>query len=392
MGISVFPQPASGGETKYSVFEEYNTDAESSSSTVTVSIPIGVYKLEQIGQPQTNSSTVAEQTTVGNQNKAIKFTSGVTSVAFNLKINPNINSTANNWVTRDSTTTNSLEKVIFGNGTYLAAGANDFATSTDSITWTTRTPPNSGNGITALAFGAGLFVVSQGGGQLYSSTNAITWTLRTSRFGTTQINGLTFGNNLFVAVGSLGKISTSTDGITWASTGSIFGTSTINAVAYGGGVYIAGGSAGLAATSTDGLTWTTQNMAFAATNINNIAYGNGLWIAEGQSTIATSTNGKTWINRGQPSGTTSISQVYYANGLFTGTGGSDAGFVKITTNGVTWQDQDAINWPSNTRTQQIVYNNGIYVLVGNGGNIRTSTLVKDKSNVGIIFTKLDAAE
>jgi hypothetical protein len=135
-------------------------------------------------------------------------------------------------------------------------------------------------------------------------------------------------------------------------------------------------------------------MTFATTTgIFNMAYGNGLWIASGAgATVATSTTGKAWTNRGQAAGTIGLNQIYYANGFFTATGGDNAGFVKVTTNGVTWQDQDAVNWPTTTRTQSIVYGNGIYVLTGNGGNIRTSTLVKDKSNVGIIFTKLDAVE
>jgi hypothetical protein len=396
MGISVFPQPSSGGETKYSVFSEYNTDADSSSTTVNVSIPIGVYQLEQISQPQTNSSTVAGQPTVGTQNRVIKFTSGVTSVAFNLRVNPDLNLSANNWVTRTSDTTEGLIGAAFGNNTYLAIGTNVFVTSTDSITWTTRTPPNPGNGAQVVTFGAGVFVVQQGGGNLYSSTNAITWTQRTSTFGTSQVNGLTFGNNLFVAVGANGKLATSTNGITWTSRDALFGTTQINTVGFGDGRYIAGGnydgSRAMVRISTDAITWATVITTFTSV-MNNIVYGNGVWVANGNNTndVATSNDGISWTSRGAAIGAGAISSLFYGNGFFIATGGSDAGFVRVSTNGVTWQNQNA-NWPSNTRTAAITYNNGVYVLTGFGGNIRTSTLVRDKSNTGLIFTKLNAAE
>ena len=52
---------------------------------------------------------------------------------------------------------------------------------------------------------------------LYSSTDAITWTSRTSGFGSTGINTIAYSNtaNNFVIGGDSGTLSTSTDGIVW---------------------------------------------------------------------------------------------------------------------------------------------------------------------------------
>jgi hypothetical protein len=52
-------------------------------------------------------------------------------------------------------------------------------------------------------------------GQLRTSTDAITWVTRTSTFGTTAIEFVAFGGGLFVAVGGGATVRSSSDGITW---------------------------------------------------------------------------------------------------------------------------------------------------------------------------------
>jgi hypothetical protein len=46
-----------------------------------------------------------------------------------------------------------------------------------------------------------------------TSTDGITWTTRTSGFGATTIRALTYGNNLYVAAGTAGVLTTSTNGL-----------------------------------------------------------------------------------------------------------------------------------------------------------------------------------
>ena len=128
------------------------------------------------------------------------------------------------WVTR---TTNlysfeGIHSVAYGN-TYVAAGGN-FSTrkliiSTDSINWSTPSFFNTGGGgysgeqIYSVAYGDGLWVAGTGSGgvaaRLFTSTDAITWTTRTSNFSATDIRSVAYGNSILVAGGEAGQLRTS---------------------------------------------------------------------------------------------------------------------------------------------------------------------------------------
>jgi hypothetical protein len=89
---------------------------------------------------------------------------------------------------------------------------------------------------------------------LSTSTDAITWTTRTGFGSSTVINSLTYGNGIYVAGGyestSFGVstfvntplIETSEDGVTWTVRNSSFGTTgpLIDSLTYGDGIYLAG--------------------------------------------------------------------------------------------------------------------------------------------------------
>jgi hypothetical protein len=224
----------------------------------------------------------------------------------------------------------------YGENLYLAAGAaGALATSTDSITWTSRT-----SGITvainALTSGNSLYVYGANGGLLRTSTNGITWTARTSGSATTvNITSLTFGDNLYVYGNSIGAIRSSTNGITWTARTS--GTSSsIYGLAYGNGVFVYGDYNGNIRTSTDAITWDVRTSGLAAGDkILDLIYGDGIFVASTELSllILTSTDGITWTKN--PANFFPYN-LAYDDGIYLV---SDAFF-----GSVVYASPDAINW------------------------------------------------
>jgi hypothetical protein len=191
-----------------------------------------------------------------------------------------------------------VRRLHYGENLYLAAGTTGaLATSTDSITWTTRT---SGVAVAINAFTSGnsLYVYGADGGVIRTSTDGITWTARTSGSATTtNITALTFGDNLYVYANNIGAIRSSTNGITWTArtSGTTF---RIDALAYGNGLFAYGDANGNIRTSTDAITWDVRTSGLAAgETILSLIYGDGIFVAVAQSLkqrILTSTDGVTW--------------------------------------------------------------------------------------------------
>jgi len=173
-----------------------------------------------------------------------------------------------NWTWRARSDSN---RQVQGFGTnnsniYVAVcDAGTLLSSTDSgVTWTSRTSQFGSDRIHSVAFGNGIFVAVGANGLISSSTDGITWTARTSNMSTNRISSVEFLNGNFVAVGDgaaggTGGITTSTDGITWTkrTTPSGMGTNLLS-VAYGNGYYVAVGSLTTTAGcySTNLSTWT----------------------------------------------------------------------------------------------------------------------------------------
>jgi hypothetical protein len=191
-----------------------------------------------------------------------------------------------------------VRRLHYGENLYLAAGTTGaLATSTDSITWTTRTS-GVAVAINALTSGNSLYVYGADGGVIRTSTDGITWTARTSGSATTtNISALTFGDNLYVYANNIGAIRSSTNGITWTArtSGTTF---RIDALAYGNGVFVYGDFNGSIRTSTDAITWDVRTSGLAAgETILSLIYGDGIFVATAQSLkqrILTSTDGVTW--------------------------------------------------------------------------------------------------
>jgi hypothetical protein len=239
----------------------------------------GAVKLSEDGVVWQDSVAVTSQP-INALVYAPNYNSAVNSLNFwILGANNGIISTSTDAVTWTSRTsgfgaTVPILALAYGEGTYVAAGgAGTLTTSTDGITWVTRNSQVAiGNSILSMTYGADTFVAGTNGVGVTTSDDGFTWTSRSAGFGTTNINAVVFGNGLFVTGDELGRVVTSPNGVTWTSRATIHN---IRALTFADGVFFAGGTNGQLSTSTDSITWVTRQSAFnTGLAINGMAFGN----------------------------------------------------------------------------------------------------------------------
>jgi len=206
------------------------------------------------------------------------------------------------WTTRTLASATTLSSSIYANGIYLLLPNNSTTaqTSTDGITWSVRTLPAANGNYQYVAYGNGVFVVTDtnNASRALTSTDAITWTIRTLPTAN-QNNGLAYGNGVFFASQAIFNTTsgaTSTDGITWVlRTLPYFNA---GPVTYGNGLFVAlsSGSNTSAATSTDGITWTLRTVP-VTNNFSKVISGGHMQDSEIiYKNGALAANGTAWID------------------------------------------------------------------------------------------------
>jgi hypothetical protein len=221
----------------------------------------------------------------------------------------------------------------------------------------------------SIVFGNGLFVSAGNGGTIYTSTDGITWTSRTS--GTASvIRSIDYGGGLYLYGGTGGVVGSSTDAITWTVRTS--GTaSNIQSVAYGGGIYLYTGTGGVLSTSTDTITWNARTSGTTSTN-NTIIFLNSLYLYGGQNIIGTSTDGITWVAN-NANITSSMVSIWFNNSKYYASGTN----LRITsTDGTTWTSVRAQNQSTGLGSANpagnVIKVNNVFLLTGSNSN-STST-------------------
>lgn len=276
------------------------------------------------------------------------------------------------------------------------------STSTDGITWTSRTSPTNTslnkigtdgfnlvivgtNGQVVGGFGSTYNVLVSGavlndvaynptgtvhvavGSQssILRSTNGINWTVISHAGGGVEYTGVAYSPalNLWALVG-LPIIRTSPDGITWTSQSSV---NNLNKVTWDGTRFVAVGSAGVVVTSTNGSSWATQTSG-TPNGLNGIVSNGSLLVATGATgAILTSTNGSTWTTRipALP-----LRSVAYSSslGLYVAVGGS--GIIQTSTDGVNWTPRNS--GVAGTHNQ-IIWTGSLFAVASAVGNVLTST-------------------
>ncbi len=168
-------------------------------------------------------------------------------------------------------------------GIYVAVGGTNAAvSSTDGITWTTRTIPTLGAGTyIAVTYGAGRFIAISTGTATAISTNGTTWTSGGALPSGVTWSSVTYGEGRFVAVSSsvTRKTAYSYDlGVTWVDSttvGSGIPSRAYSRVKYGQGLFVAVPTAAgqLFAVSQDGVNWIERDAGASAT-YRDVAFGN----------------------------------------------------------------------------------------------------------------------
>jgi hypothetical protein len=133
-------------------------------------------------------------------------------------------------------------------------------------TWAWRNPLPTGNNLSSVAYGNGLFAAVGDSGTIVTSADGLNWTLR-QWGGDFNLCGIIFGNGRFVVVGELAPSRR------------------------------LGPGPGTILTSTNGVSWFQQSPGTNGTYPSSITFGNGRFVAVGPGTIMTSTDGVAWVVR-----------------------------------------------------------------------------------------------
>lgn len=290
--------------------------------------------------PATVTSATATQLVVtvpaGAVSGAIKVTNGLTtrevtsSSSFTVTTSGGGGGSTATWTQRSSGTSYILNTVAYGNSIFVAGGnGNTITTSTDGITWTSRSSASSAlpdanyfavNNI-AWSSALNLFVAvgdrvgTSGTPLLATSPDGVTWTRRawTNDLNVANLWDIAADSTRVTVVGEK-TILVSTDGSTWSSqTINNIGGMSLTGVASSGAIRVAVGtynsSTGLMLVSTDGTTWASATTPAGFTP-QDVAWNGSLFVAVGSSSplqfgatpvIATSTDGLNWALQTVPS-------------------------------------------------------------------------------------------
>jgi hypothetical protein len=275
---------------------------------------------------------------------------------------------------------------------FVAVGSSSIMTSSDGVTWTSRTSPPGTWASVAWSPEMGKFVAVGTGSSnnMTYSSDGINWA--TAPVGASTLNAITWSpeKHQFVAVGIAGTHSViinpdlsftpspvliqGQDGVVWSK----------NDNAY---VAVAGGaSLGRTYISTDGLNWTLNNTPPVNGPWTDIAYAEDqdLYVIVGTNGVMTSNDGVTWTSHTSP--LTNLINITYSpeNGEFVAVG--DGGGIETSPDGVTWTAvslSTTNNWRGITWSPEL----SRYVGVANAGtNLVLVGLIPKVSNAPLNLT------
>src|SRR5581483_8162437 len=210
------------------------------------------------------------------------------------------------WTPRTSGTSEFLNDVTWTGSVFIAVGNNGTAIySPDGITWSAL-PIVTSNNLNGVIYGAGTYVivgrVNNITAAIYTSPDLVTWTFSDGGIGR-DLTAITYdaGLGLFVVCGRLGKIATSPDATTWTVRTSGTSNTLYAATSDGSGNLVVAGDVGTLLTSSNGTSWPTRT-SLAPDVILGLGYGNGIFLEAGTvNFIGTSSDGgATWTDHSQP--------------------------------------------------------------------------------------------
>ncbi|MEY3760806.1 MAG: hypothetical protein RIR39_2297, partial [Pseudomonadota bacterium] len=194
------------------------------------------------------------------------------------------------------TETQYLTHVTYGNGLFLATGADNnnnpvVVTSPDGSNWSNAPAIAGLLGVQAVTYGNGVFVASGYDSNwnpvLVTSTDGSNWSNAPASAGLPYVQAVTYGNGVFVAQAYDSNwnplLVTSPDGSNWSDPISTGLLGQVISVTYSNGLFVVLSNDGVA-TSSDGSNWIIQNIP-AATYLWAVTYGNDLYVMVGQNGV-----------------------------------------------------------------------------------------------------------
>jgi hypothetical protein len=252
-----------------------------------------------------------------------------------------------------STTSENINRIVFGNGYFVAAASNGLYYSITGSTW--QRVWGVTLAVADIQFADNKFVAIGNNAQLYLySTNGYQWSLEGPN-GAIQAEAFVFGSTInnrpatwsatdgtrLVVLSGGNTLYYSDNGNDWFITGMQLpqgapNVPTIFQLAYGAGSWVAATTIGLY-TSTNGVDWIgPQIIAEGGSPVyqcNAIAYGNGVWMAAFPTGIWTSTN---LINWTKSSSVANVEAIIYGNTVFRYVTSGGAAQAYSTDNGANW--------------------------------------------------------
>jgi hypothetical protein len=279
---------------------------------------------------------------------------------------------AGNWTQSDSTTTNDLRGVAWGNGTFVAVGVDGTVlTSSDGGKWATQSSHTTDN-LFGVACNGELYVCIGTNGTIVTSPDAIHWTAQTSGV-TDGLVDVKWAQNQFIAAGENGTILTSPDGVTWTARDS-HAKQRLYGIAWNGTLLVIVGDPGAIVTSADGITFTRRAFVMpvwfhrlvwaktqfvGATNdlISSVTQAMG-----GRADILTSPDGVTWTPHPSHNAVRMVGIAW--NGRLLVAAGDT---IDQSADGQSWAK--TIGSVSSTGTSDVACNDHEFVAVGDHGDI-----------------------
>jgi len=266
--------------------------------------------------------------------------------------------------------------IAFGNGAFVASEDGALSVSSDGVDWHAI---NVGLGIDLyayqVAFGNGRFVVRLSDASVMVSTNGLAWERERvieMNYGSGEIF---FLNGRFVVPLYQGFLENLDYGFAWSADGvdweiqSFPAIDFVELLACGNDRCIGFSrySADWLLLSSNGVDWVEHFLEMPAIMApRSLVFGNGHFVVAGYSGpdgsgLAVSLNGMDWTPI-PGVGTNEFDQVRFENGRFIAVG--NRGVLATSTNGVEWQ---AVSWGSELNFRSLARGNGLLVAVGNNG-------------------------
>jgi len=231
------------------------------------------------------------------------------------------------WVTRTSGFGSSIIWTLnYGSSIFISScisatsTGKPLNTSTDTIHWTLRTSGSIASIVSTISTDNNLHLYGDLNGQVRSSTDGITWNTRTVPTASINVlytNAYSYSSPNYVFAGNTAIIA-STDGITWILRTSGRGAITYYCGTYGNGTYILGSSQGVLIASTDSIVWSARTFGTGSANqMSNLLFGNGIFIGtQANLFLRTSTDSIVWSIRSSPSQNFNYRMGIYGNSTF----------------------------------------------------------------------------